>query len=102
MLKEFSEEAATTRRVLERVPADKLGWRPHERSMSLGQLALHIAMVPAAIVNITKPDTFDVSQSRFVQPMPTNMEEVNAALEQTIRTVEQTLQQTTAEGAHAE
>ncbi len=102
MLREFGEEAATTRRVLERVPADKLAWRPHERSMSLGQLALHIAMVPAAIANITKPDTFDVSQSKFTQPMPANMEEVHSALEQTIRTVEQTLRHTTVDGAHAE
>jgi uncharacterized damage-inducible protein DinB len=102
MLREFSEEAATTRRVLERVPADKLAWKPHERSMSLGQLALHIAVVPAAIAKITEPDTFDVSQNRFIQPMPANMEEVHAALEQTIRTVEQTLQQTTVDGAHAE
>jgi uncharacterized damage-inducible protein DinB len=102
MLREFSEEAATTRRVLERVPADKLAWRPHERSMSLGQLALHIATVPAAIADITKPDTFDVSQSRFIQPMPANIEEVHAALEQTIRAVEQTLQQTTVDTAHAE
>lgn len=36
-------EIAATRRLLERVPADRLGWKPHERSMSLGSLALHIA-----------------------------------------------------------
>jgi uncharacterized damage-inducible protein DinB len=102
MLREFSEEAATTRRVLDRVPTDKLAWRPHERSMSLGELALHIAVVPAAIVNITKPDTFDVSQSRFTQPMPANMEEVHATFEQTVRTVVQTLQRATIDDAHGE
>ncbi|HET6218651.1 MAG TPA: DinB family protein [Acidobacteriaceae bacterium] len=102
MLREFSGEAATTRRVLDRVPTDKLAWRPHERSMSLGQLALHIAMVPAAIANITKPDTFDASQNRFIQPTPANMEEVHSAFEQTVRTVEQTLQRTTINDAHAE
>jgi len=102
MLREFSEEAATTRRVLERVPTDKLAWRPHERSMSLGQLALHIAMVPAAIVNITRSDSFDVSNGSFTQPMPASMDEVHTALEQTIRTVEQTLRQTTVDSAHAE
>jgi uncharacterized damage-inducible protein DinB len=42
-LQELAMEAATTRRVLERVPESKLVWRPHERSMSLGQLALHVA-----------------------------------------------------------
>jgi uncharacterized damage-inducible protein DinB len=102
MLKEFSQEAATTKRVLDRVPADKLDWMPHDRSMSLGQLALHIAMVPAAIANITKPDSFDVSKNRFVQPMPANLEEIHTALEHTIRIVEQTLQQTTADNAYAD
>jgi hypothetical protein len=48
-LREFDKEAGTTRRVLERVPADKLGWKPHPKSMSLGELALHVAASPADI-----------------------------------------------------
>jgi len=43
ILQEFENEAKTTRRVLERVPADKLTWRPHPKSMTLGHLALHTA-----------------------------------------------------------
>ncbi len=43
MLQELEQEARTTRRVLERVPGDRLGWKPHDKSMSLGQLALHVA-----------------------------------------------------------
>jgi uncharacterized damage-inducible protein DinB len=102
MQKEFSEEVATTRRVLDRVPVDKLGWRPHERSMSLGQLALHIASVPGSIAKITKPDAFDVSQSNFNPPMPNSMNEVHAALEQTVRDVEQTFNEATEETAQAD
>ena len=101
MLREFHEEVETTKRVLGRVPADKLGWKPHERSMSLGQLALHIATVPGGIAHITKPDAFDVSKSTFSQPMPKSMEEVYAALEQSIRDVEQTLKETTEAAAEA-
>ena len=101
MLREFHEEVGTTKRVLGRVPADKLGWRPHERSMSLGQLALHIATVPGGIAHITKADAFDVSKSTFSQPMPKSMEEVYAALEQSIRDVEQTLTETTDDTAQA-
>ena len=41
LIAELEQEAATTRRVLERVPADKLAWKPHDKSMSLGRLALH-------------------------------------------------------------
>jgi len=48
MLNEFREEAAVTKRVLERVPPDKLSWKPHPKSMSLGQLALHVANIPGS------------------------------------------------------
>jgi uncharacterized damage-inducible protein DinB len=101
MLREFSEEVATTKRVLDRVPADKLSWKPHEKSMSLGQLAMHIATVPGGIANITKPDVFDVSQNSFTPPMPKSTEEIHAALEQSIRNVEQTLKETTGDAAQA-
>ena len=49
MLQELDQECATTRRVLERVPSDKLAWKPHAKSMSLGALAMHIASAPAFI-----------------------------------------------------
>jgi uncharacterized damage-inducible protein DinB len=45
LLPEFDHEAGTTRRVLERVPEDKLTWKPHEKSMSMGRLATHVAEV---------------------------------------------------------
>lgn len=48
MLSEFREEAAITKRILERVPADKRSWKPHQKSMSLGQLAFHFAGVTRA------------------------------------------------------
>jgi uncharacterized damage-inducible protein DinB len=46
LLPEFDHEMATTRRVLERVPETDLAWKPHEKSMSIGQLAGHIANLP--------------------------------------------------------
>jgi uncharacterized damage-inducible protein DinB len=46
MLPEFDHETATTRTLLERVPEGKAAWKPHEKSMSLGQLAMHIANLP--------------------------------------------------------
>jgi uncharacterized damage-inducible protein DinB len=48
-LQEFDHEAKTTRRVLERVPADKFSWKPHPKSMSLGELAMHTALTPGVI-----------------------------------------------------
>ena len=46
LLPEYDHELATTRRLLERVPEAEFGWKPHEKSMSLGQLAGHIANLP--------------------------------------------------------
>lgn len=60
-LQELAMEAATTRRVLERVPEASLGWRPHAKSMSLGQLALHVATLPQQLSNFVAGDTLDFS-----------------------------------------
>ena len=47
LLPEFDQEMATSRIVIERVPEDKYGWKPHEKSMTAGRLASHIAEMPA-------------------------------------------------------
>jgi uncharacterized damage-inducible protein DinB len=57
MIQEFEQEAATTRRVLERVPSDKLTWKPHAKSMSLGTLAMHIASGPAFLTGWATQDS---------------------------------------------
>jgi uncharacterized damage-inducible protein DinB len=46
LLAEYDHEMATTRRLLERVPESALGWKPHDKSMTLGQLSGHIANIP--------------------------------------------------------
>jgi hypothetical protein len=45
-LEEFDPEMAATRRMLERLPASKLDWKPHAKSKSLGELATHITELP--------------------------------------------------------
>ena len=52
MLQELEQESLTTRRVLERVPADKLSWRPHAKARTLGQLAQHVAGVPGRVADL--------------------------------------------------
>ena len=47
ILPEFDEEMANTRKVLERVPDDKLDWRPHPKSNTIGWNANHLADIPA-------------------------------------------------------
>ena len=46
MIQELQHEAVITRKMLERVPEDKMGWKPHEKSMTLGRLASHLAEIP--------------------------------------------------------
>jgi uncharacterized damage-inducible protein DinB len=59
VLAELAHEAATTRRLLERLPQAHLTWKPHEKSMTLGRLAGHIAEIPVRISSILEPDEFD-------------------------------------------
>jgi uncharacterized damage-inducible protein DinB len=82
LLQELDQEAQTTRRVLERVPDDRLGWKPHDKSMSLGQLALHVATIPGAIAEISRQSPFSVPQ--FTQPSATSAAELIPALEQSV------------------
>jgi len=60
ILQELEQEAQATRRVLEQLPENRLQWKPHPKSMSLGQLALHVANIPGAIAEISTT-SFDVS-----------------------------------------
>jgi uncharacterized damage-inducible protein DinB len=81
---EIKQEAFTTRRVLERVPADQLTWKPHPRSMSLGQLAMHIATIPAGITRLAQVDEFEVNPANFNPPVPKSSEEILAALDSSV------------------
>jgi len=54
LIEEFQAEAAITRRVLERVPDDRLTWKPHPKSMTAGELALHVAFEPGALVETAR------------------------------------------------
>jgi uncharacterized damage-inducible protein DinB len=74
LLMEFDQEAQTTKRVLERVPDDKLTWKPHPRAFSLGQLALHIAAGPGQIVAAASQDTAEAPN--FAQPEAQSRQEV--------------------------
>ncbi|MFN0121181.1 MAG: DinB family protein [Blastocatellia bacterium] len=61
LLPEFDNEIATTRRVLERVPTDKFEYKPHDKSMSMVQLATHISNMLMWTVMTLKEDSFDVA-----------------------------------------
>ena len=92
ILEEFRAEVATTKRVLERVPGEKLTWKPHVKSMSLGQLAWHVATTPGSVSRIAQQSSFDVAQGNFVPPQPSSKAEILQAFEQSCGAAEAFLQ----------
>jgi len=89
-LAEFETQAPITRKFLERVPEDKLTWKPHEKSMTAGQLALHIALVPGAIVNFVGSNPAEAPKS-FGFPQPTTRAEILKAHDESIAAVRSNL-----------
>jgi uncharacterized damage-inducible protein DinB len=82
LLAELTEEAATTRRVLERVPEESLSWTPHPKSMSLGQLALHVAKVPGALAELLSEPTREMPN--VPRPEARSRAEILSALDESV------------------
>jgi uncharacterized damage-inducible protein DinB len=89
VLVELDQEAQTTKRVLDRIPDDKLAWRPHPRSRSLGQLALHIASAPGNVAALAMQDT--VEAPNFSQPEPKSRQEVLDTFSKSLESAKDTL-----------
>jgi uncharacterized damage-inducible protein DinB len=82
MLQELEQEAQTTRRVLARVPDNQLTWRPHKKARTLGELALHIAIVPGAVATMAAQPQMQAPQ--FIDPSPNSASELIPALDESI------------------
>ena len=65
LIGELKVEAATTRKLLERVPVDKNSWKPHEKSMALGNLSGHIAELPGWITVTMTTDEMDFAKREY-------------------------------------
>ena len=76
LIAELKHEAAATKRLLEKVPAENNTWKPHEKSMALGRLATHIAETPQWITRILAADEFDFSAHRFTPVIAATNEEL--------------------------
>lgn len=63
LLPEYDQEMKTTRKLLERVPDNEFGWKPHEKSMTFGRLAGHLVELPAFASAILDNTSWDVAQS---------------------------------------
>ncbi len=78
LLDELEQEAHTTRRVLERIPEAHLSWKPHPRSMSLGELALHVATVPGNVAELVAQPVMREPPKFIQEPAKTAAELVPA------------------------
>jgi uncharacterized damage-inducible protein DinB len=93
LLQEIESEGKTTRRVLERVPADKLSWKPHQKSMSIGELALHIAKEPGHFAEAALGDGLDFGGEHPGNPQPQTTDEILAVHDKGLVTVKNAVNQ---------
>lgn len=69
LLKEFEQEAETTRKMLKLVPAEKFDWQPHPKSMTMKQLSVHIAEIPSWVTMGLETDELDFASTPY-KPTP--------------------------------
>jgi len=91
VLAELAHESATTRRLLDRVPERHLAWKPHEKSMTLGRLATHIAEIPGWVGSIVEKDEFDIGAGGYVPPTIDRVPEIVAMFDRSVAAATETL-----------
>jgi uncharacterized damage-inducible protein DinB len=90
LLAEFEFQAPITRKFLERLPDAKLTWKPHEKSMTAGQLAHHLASVPGNVLRFAQNNPVQVPEfANF--PQPASVQEVLKTFDENIATVRELL-----------
>jgi uncharacterized damage-inducible protein DinB len=90
LLAEFEIQAPITRKFLERLPEDKLTWKPHEKSMTAGQLAYHLAQVPGGVIQFVQSNPAQAPDFASF-PQPTSRQEILDKFEESIATVRNAL-----------
>jgi uncharacterized damage-inducible protein DinB len=77
----YDQEIENTRRILKVVPEDKFGWKPHEKSMTLGRLASHVAELPNFLTTIIQTEQMELTTSDMKPFSPTTRAEMLEGLE---------------------
>ena len=97
LIAELKQETANTRKILESVPEDKFGWKPHEKSMTLGRLATHIAELPGWIELILTTDGLDFATRNNKPHTAADRQELLAILEDKLAKATEALENATPE-----
>ena len=98
LLAEFESQAPVTRCFLERLPADKLTWKPHPKSLSAGQLAYHLAVVPGSVIRGAQ--TSPVPPPDFQFPEAASVQQVLDLFDESVATVRKVLSSFDDEAMH--
>ncbi len=85
LLAEMDREAATTRKMLERVPEEKLDWQPHPKSMTLRQLASHVAELPGWVTMALTTDGLDFAANPYEYPPVNSTKELLSFFEKSLQ-----------------
>lgn len=91
LLNELKHEATTTRKILERIPAETFGWKPHEKSMTMGQLSAHVADMFSWLPATIGTDEMDFANG-YEQPNPATTEELTALFDKNVAAAAASLQ----------
>ncbi len=95
MLPEFDQEMANTRKVLERVPEDRLTYKPHAKSSDLGGLAMHVALIPSWGVETLTKDSIDIAPvgaPPYEPPKPATRQEILDAFDANVKSARTALE----------
>lgn len=94
---ELKHESALTKKMLERVPLDKKDWKPHEKSMTVGRLATHVAENTHWISRVAHIDDFDFAVQKFASHTAASQDELLNIFQQNLDTAIADLEQMTDE-----
>ena len=82
LLPHYDQEVKNTRRILEVVPEDKFGWKPHDKSMTLGRLAAHVGDLPMFLTTILQTDKMELTAGEHKPFSPATRAELLAGFDQ--------------------
>jgi uncharacterized damage-inducible protein DinB len=97
LIGELQHEAATTRKVLERIPAEKFDYKPHEKSMTMGRLASHVAEMTSWVTETTTKSELDFSTMDYKPFEPQTTEELVAFFDKLVTDAIEALKNTSDE-----
>ena len=97
LIAEMEQEATTTRRCLERVPAEKFGWKPHEKSMEFGKLAVHVSEMFGWTPPTLQQSELDFAKMDYKQYEPATTDDLLEFFDKTVAEAISALRNTTDE-----